>query len=340
MDYEERYRRMVLRMRMRQDVAMRSAFIRVAKKFADRFSHVPIVRGVERFSFKTNPKLNAEITAMMGEFQTELYENITGGMKKGWGLGDELNDQYVAYYFSGLAGFQAQKTAMMARNTEAMEAFINRKYNSRSLSDRVWKIANRYRDELEANLLVGVADGKSSKQIATQIKEYLHRPDDLFRRVRDDKGNLRLSRAAKLLTPGKGMYRSSYRNALRVSATEVNRAYRRADNLRWQKMDFIIGYDVKLSPQHPRYDICDELEGRYPKGFFFGGWHPRCFCHVYPVRMPREDFQRRLRGESVQIHPVSKMPGAFRKWLSENRDRVGKMKNRPYFIQENRKWVK
>ena len=38
----------------------------------------------------------------------------------------------------------------------------------------------------------------------------------------------------------RGVYRSSYNNARRLAATETNIAYRTADHLRWQQMDFVI----------------------------------------------------------------------------------------------------
>ena len=54
-----------------------------------------------------------------------------------------------------------------------------------------------------------------------------------------------------------------------------------------QQLDFILGIEVHLSNNHtclnakgepePFYDICDELQGRYPKDFKFTGWHPLCY---------------------------------------------------------------
>lgn len=340
MQFEEKYRRKVLRLRRKIEIAIRSAFIRVSKQFAEKFTNVPIIRTQESFQFKTNPKLNRELIEMMGRFETDLYENISGGMKSAWGVGNEINDEYVTYYFSGVEGFKTRQKAMMNRNTEAMNAFISRKRNSRTLSDRVWKTANRFRDELEANLLIGIADGKSAAEIAEQTQKYLNRPDDLFRRIRNLEGDLRLSNAAKKLNPGTGVYRSSFKNAYRMTRTEINAAYRRADNLRWQKQDFILGYRVNLSAQHPRYDICDELQGKYPKSFVFTGWHPNCFCNVTPVRMKKEDFIARLKGEAVNVSPVHEMPGNFKRWMADNAGRVRQMKNKPYFILDNKSVIR
>ena len=75
------------------------------------------------------------------------------------------------------------------------------------------------------------------------------------------------------------MYRSSFQNALRVAATETNMAYRTADHTRWNQIDFVQGFEVRLSLSHNIYDICDHMKGYYPTSFLFVGWHPRCFCY-------------------------------------------------------------
>jgi hypothetical protein len=340
MKYGEKYRRTYLRERLRTEAAVKRAFIRVSNEFARKFANHPIIRHGEGFMFTANRKLNVEFTAMMDGFKTELFEIVKGGMERSWETANDMNDEMVIHYFKGLEEFKARQAAMMARNTAAMEAFIRRQRNGLKLSDRIWKIGDRYRNELEANLLVGISEGKSAAAIAEQIETYLKNPDKVFRRVRDAEGDLRLSNAAKLFHPGQGVYRSSYKNALRLTRTETNMAYRYADNLRWQKQDFILGYDVTLSFQHPFIDICDTLEGRYPKEFLFTGWHPNCFCFVTPVRMEKEDFIRHLNGEDVKVHRVRELPPEAKKWLAENREAVGKMKNKPYFIQDNAKYIR
>lgn len=77
--------------------------------------------------------------------------------------------------------------------------------------------------------------GKSANYLISDVRKYLKNPDALFRRVRDKHGNLRLSKAAKAYHPVRGVYRSAYKNALRLTATETNMAYRTADHLRWQQ---------------------------------------------------------------------------------------------------------
>ena len=170
--------------------------------------------------------------------------------------------------------------------------------------------------------------------------------------MRDQHGILRLSQAAKDYHPGQGVYRSSYKNARRLTATETNIAYHTADHDRWQKMDFVVGIEIKLSGNHtclgsdgkphPFYDICDELQGKYPKDFKFTGWHPHCRCFATPILKTWEemaaDDERILSGEeptTESVNTVRDMPDKFKQWTEANQERIDRAKSLPYFIKDN-----
>ena len=203
------------------------------------------------------------------------------------------------------------------------------------------------------------------------LRQYLQHPDKLFRRVRDEHGLLKLSQAAKDFHPGRGVYRSSYMNARRLAATETNIAYRTADHLRWQKMDFVVGIEIVLSNNHtirlqpgektsdlpgqmradgtPKAnavrtltDICDTLAGRYPKDFKFTGWHPHCRCHAVTILKTEEemarDTQRILEGKQPSEdsdNAVREFPNTFSSWATKNETRVLTGHTLPYFIKDN-----
>ena len=190
--------------------------------------------------------------------------------------------------------------------------------------------------------------------VIRDVRRYLRNPDKLFRRVRDKHGNLRLSKAAKAYHPGRGVYRSSYRNALRLTATENNMAYRTADHLRWQQQPFVVGIEIKLSNNHTckgvigRFvDICDDLAGVYPKDFKFVGWHPHCRCYCIPKQASKEEFmeyqQRLLNGEDVSNYhfkgEVKDLPRNFKDWYTDNTDRIARAKSQPYFLRDNAKLI-
>ena len=207
------------------------------------------------------------------------------------------------------------------------------------------------------------------------LRQYLQHPDKLFRRVRDEHGLLKLSQAAKDFHPGRGVYRSSYMNARRLAATETNIAYRTADHLRWQKMDFVVGIEIVLSNNHtirlqpgektsdlpgqmradgtPKAnavrtltDICDTLAGRYSKDFKFTGWHPHCRCRAVTILKTEEemarDTQRILDGRQPSAdsaNAVTDTPEAFKGWVENNRDRIANGHSLPYFIRDNAKYT-
>ena len=170
------------------------------------------------------------------------------------------------------------------------------------LSQRVWKYTEEFKTALELGIDVAVGEGRSAQQLSRDLRQYLQQPDKLFRRVRDKGGNLRLSKAAKMYHPGQGVYRSAAKNAERLARTEVNMAYREAEYLRWQQLDFVVGFRVMLSNNHttkdskgktvPLTDICDELAGDYPKTFKFLGWHPQCRCVVVPIMSDYDEFNK------------------------------------------------
>lgn len=119
-----------------------------------------------------------------------------------------------------------------------------------NLSKRVWNMKEGYQTFIEDGIKIGVADGKSAIEMTKDVKSYLTNPDKLFRRVRGDDGELHLSKNARAYHPGAGVYRSSYMNALRLTATETNMAYRTADYLRLRDNDFVVGIHIGLSNNH------------------------------------------------------------------------------------------
>lgn len=171
-------------------------------------------------------------------------------------------------------------------------------------------------------------------------------PDRLFRRVRNEHGQLVLSQRAKAYHPGRGVYRSSYKNARRLAATETNIAYRTADYERWKQLDFVVGIEIRLSGNHPARDICDDLKGRYPKDFKFTGWHPHCRCHVTSILKTEEeldeDTRRILAGEPLDgksVNRVDDVPQGFKEWVKDNEERAKYLSSVPYFIKDNPKYI-
>ena len=305
------------------------------------------------FSFDDFPATQKQIERLMTALQQSMEMTIVSGVRSAWTLSNNKNNALVSRIFGDRAKdlTKEQYRRYFSTNAPALEAFLQRKSQGLNLSDQVWRYTERFKNEIELALDLGIRTGESAAQMSRSLRQYLQHPDKLFRRVRDEHGLLRLSQAAKDFHPGRGVYRSSYKNARRLACTETNIAYRTADHLRWQQMDFVVGIEVKLSNNHtlngvPLTDICDTLKGRYPKDFKFTGWHPHCRCHAVPILKTEEemaqDTQRILAGDEPEkgsVNTVRDVPKSFSDWVEDNSDRIAtatKKGTLPYFIRDNK----
>lgn len=305
------------------------------------------------FSFDDYPETRKQIERLMTALQESMETTIVSGVRSAWTLSNNKNNALVSRIFGDRVGklSKEQYRRYFSTNGNALEAFLQRQEQGLNLSDRVWKYTNAFKREIELGLDLGIRTGESAASMTRSLRQYLQHPDKLFRRVRDKHGNLKLSKAAQAFHPGRGVYRSSYKNARRLAATETNIAYRTSDHLRWQQMDFVVGIEIVLSNNHtlngaPFTDICDTLAGRYPKDFKFTGWHPLCRCHVVTVLKTEdemaEDTQRILAGQQPKkgsVNAVRDVPAAFMDWVKEHADRIEMCENLPYFLKDNRKRV-
>lgn len=305
----------------------------------DKIAKIAIVaklREDKPFLFSDFPAIDADVNQILTKLSSEITDLIDAGTLAQWMASNDKNDLLADQV---LEQFQLSKQTYQQyynRNYQAYEAYKNKNIGDKTLSQRVWKYSvDQFKEELEMSIDIGLLDGRSAAEMARDIKKYLNEPDKLFRRVRDERGELHLSKHAKAYLPGQGVNRSSFKNAFRVTRSEINMSYRNADLERWKQLDFILGYEVKLSGSHQIYDICDELKGIYPKWFIFTGWHPACMCYAVPVMSTRDDFIRNIKGDKVRYLYINKVPTGFNQWISDNTDRVNGWKSKPYFIKEN-----
>ena len=307
----------------------------------------------EIFSFDKHPAAKKRIEGVMAGLQKRMQGIIEQGVRAEWTLANNKTDALVKrVYGKSLETMpEERKRLLLSNNEDAREAFVKRKEQGLGLSDKVWRYTDQFKTEIELGLDVGIRAGKSADELSRSLRGFLREPNKLFRRVRDEHGQLQLSARAKAYHPGQGVYRSSYKNALRLAATETNIAYRAADHERQQALDFVVGVEVHLSGNHtlngkPFRCMCDDLVGKYPKDFKFTGWHPNCRCYTTPIlKTPEEmsaDTQKLLRGEPTDgrsVNAVGDVPEGFKTWLKENKSRIEGAKTLPYFIKDNPQWT-
>lgn len=298
----------------------------------------------QEFHFEDFPTLKREMDALMQDLYSSLQTNIEDGDEESWTLANTKNDAMVESVIDKAKLPKQTVQAWKHPHLEALNAFIDRKEAGMGLSKRVWNLTQQFKDEMELALELGMGEGKSAAELSRDIRKYLKEPNKLFRRVRDKSGALRLSKAAAAYHPGRGVYRSSYKNALRMTATENNMAYRTADHTRWQALPFVIGIEIHISNNHPTEDICDLFDGkRFPKDFKFTGWHPWCRCYAVSILAKQEEMDAYIKaliaGEDVSdwqfTGKVEQMPTEFTKWMKDNESRIAKAKSMPYFIKDN-----
>ena len=300
----------------------------------------------KEFHFEDFPALKKEMEALMQDLGASLQTNIEDGDQESWTLSNTKNDAMVDSIIGKKQLPAKTVKAWKHPHLEALGAFISRKEAGMNLSKRVWNLTQQFKNEMELALELGMGEGKSAAELSRDIRKYLQYPDKLFRRVRDKSGALRLSKTAAAFHPGRGVYRSSYKNALRMTATENNIAYRTADHNRWQALPFVLGIEIHISNNHQTEDICDIFDGkRFPKDFKFTGWHPWCRCYAVSVLASQEEMDAYttalMNGEDVShwkfSGQVEKMPKEFTKWMKDNQQRIANATSMPYFIKDNYK---
>ena len=301
------------------------------------------------FSFDDYPEVKAELKKIVGQLAAQLQTTIESGSKNQWLFACDKNDGFIASIMDTSKLSKARLKKMQDRNLDALSTFQGRKVGGMDLSQRVWRYVGQYRDQLETALDVGLGEGRSAQELARDVKKNLRDPDRLFRRVRDKRGNLVLSKAARAFHPGQGVYRSSVKNAQRLTRSEINMAYRESDFLRWQQLDFVVGFEIHRSNHEPlcKCKMCDRLQGRYPKTFKFKGWHPQCMCYAVPILMDEETFDENelgdlkaaLRGTEYKKKQaknlITDVPDGFKEWVAENMEASAGWASTPYFIKDN-----
>lgn len=309
--------------------------------------------GDKLFRFRDYGSITKEISRALKNYNDNLLSSIKTYTQYEWDYGNakvsELLIENLAKVKGKVSGtaYEAKlkEISALSPNNKALEAFQKRKNGKFTISERVWNITKQTRENLEFAIGDALSEGMSAQDLARKIKHTLNDPDKLFRRVRDKHGNLVLSKNAQAFHPGQGVYRSAHKNALRLASNEINTAYRQAEQLRIQGNNDVVGQKINLSAQHKVYDICDELAGSYPKDFNWSSWHVGCKCFRTMILKSQTELiteinnGQKLAPESSQNF-VGQLPDNFHSWLSENRVTLDKRKSKPYFLEENKMFVK
>lgn len=321
-----------------REIALLVVNLKVSEKLFKFSDYSRITRAVSQALKAYNDGLVSKIkvyTEYEWDFANQKVSDLLSDNVKG------IKDRIPATAYND----KMREISSLSQNKKALEAFQKRKVGEFTISDRVWNIKDQARESIELAIDVALKEGMSAQDLARSIKQNLNNPDALFRRVRDKHGNLQLSRSAKAFHPGPGVYRSAHKNALRLASNEINTAYRQAEQLRIQGNNDVVGQKINLSPQHSVRDMCDELQGTYPKDFNWSSWHVQCKCFRTMILKSQSELITEINnGQNLSPEAsknyVGDVPQNFNKWVNDNREMIERRKSKPYFLQENKKFVK
>lgn len=278
------------------------------------------------FRFKDYPLTKNRVNELMRYFSHDIQALIYAGTTDEWKrsnlVQDLLANDVLKVY--GMRRNDERVKRYYQPNNDALKAFQRRKDKGRTVSQKVWNQSYNFKRELEYAISSGIEKGQSAITLSKRISKYLQ-----------DFGSLQNDYKERYGTATE-CHDCEYRS-IRLVVSEINMSYREAEQLRWQQMDFIKGYEIKLSGSHPKYDICDLLAGIYPKWFKWLGWHPACRCYVVPIVMTDDEWY------SGKGKEITEMPDNFVQWSRENRERIKESVNKgtaPYFVQDNLKQVR
>lgn len=321
------------------------------------------------FNFDNFPQLKARLNDIFNDYYQNSLLCYKSGITDGVALAYNHDEMVIGGY-----SVLTDKAIRVARDTAAATFISNRlkTKNGLNLAQIIWNYCQQTKSEFEMAMSNTIADGikkgSSAEEVGKSIRKYLNDPDMMYRRYHTIKvqkngkkkdvvtwrrrriidGKVRFVEEP-LEKVGMGVYRSARKNALRVARTEINAAYHKARNERWQNEPFVIGQYIHVSPQHNIDDICNDLEGRYPKDYIWVSWHAQCICTSDPITIQGEEkkefYKRLMAGEDMSnyVSPfaVLTMPEKYNQYIKDNSEAIVKagMKGKlAWHLQDNTKY--
>lgn len=302
---------------------VQSIYDRIANQIAIAVDSTNYDGSVE-FLFRDYPELNQIVKNLMSDYAAQMNNLIYSGTSNEWKESNIMQDLLARKV---LRAYDFEKggdkyNRYFQPNTDALKAFQQRVDKGINLSQKLWVQSQALKREIEHVISTAIDKGQPAVVLSKRISKYL-----------SDFSSMKTDYAEKY---GKAVSCHDCQYAsIRLARTEINMAYRKAEQTRWQQFDFILGYEVKLSKRHPAPDICDDLIGRYPKNFIFLGWHPNCMCYVVPLVMSDEEYYN----PNQRVNNYISLPTGLGSWIDNNSLRILSSSKRgtlPYWLRDNK----
>lgn len=285
--------------------------------------------GEGEFKWSDFPELRSKIEELQSDFVTDIGALIMRGTSEEWKNSNLLQDMIADKVIKSYTGTKNRDefAQYYQTNSPQLKAFQQRKDRGLNLSAKLWEQSEEYKSELEDVLSVAIERGTDAVTLSKQVSKYLRDFDTFKADYKEKYGK------------ATDVHDCEYRS-VRLARSEINMAYRTAEQTRWQQFDFVVGYEIKLSGSHPKEDICDRLAGKYPKDFVWTGWHPNDICYCIPLLKTEEEFFA-TDDDKPSVNEVTDVPPQFKEWCTENWNRISdaeKNNTLPYFLKDNKEY--
>lgn len=153
-------------------------------------------------------------------------------------------------------------------NLEAFDAVTKTDFGGIPFSRRIWDSVWPAEKSIKYQVQLAIIRGSDAAKLARDIKKYLGVPD------------IPVGKVLKDFHPGAGVYKSAYKNTMRVARTEINRAYTEGTYRYSKHKSWVDGYIWRTASGNP-CEVCDPQDGVfYPKEDPPAiPAHPHCFCY-------------------------------------------------------------
>lgn len=275
------------------------------------------------FTFGDFPETRALVSTIQSQFVGDMSSLIYSGTSDEWKRSNAMQGllatKVLKYYDAEIHG--EKQRVYYQTNNDALKAFQQRKDNGLNLSAKLWLQSDAYKREMECAISTAIEKGTSAITLSKRLSQYLNDFPSMQRDYKEKFGT------------SADCHDCEYRS-IRLARSEINMAYRAAEQKRWQQFDFIQGYEIKLNKAHKTNDVCDDLKGKYPKDFKWTGWHPNDMCYAIPIIMSEEEYWSDNRTEDV----ISDVPNGFKGYVMRSKEKIESASKRgtlPFFLRDN-----
>jgi hypothetical protein len=227
-----------------------------------------LFRQIEKEMLALSNKLSTSAQVLIRKSTRQAVLDVQASIRA---TGGRLKGNYTA----------GMSPAVFERVWKAAMDKVIRGVDGVTLSERIWEIHEGTYKTLRKMIADGYAEGLYPGEIQRNLRAFLYLPDVDMRKTY-------WKEYFKKYPPGRGVYRSAYKNTERVLRTEVTRAYRESTAEYAKAKAWVKGIKWHRTAGAEECDECDEYERSDMYGLGEGVYppdgvpvsHPNCFCYL------------------------------------------------------------